>query len=98
MGDLVDPKPPQWQRKTTEDDVREDSTIDLAQRLMELICGNMEPTVVQLAALRLVQKAVIGNYQLCQGRDATLILLGQAKELAEAYVIRGSDGTTEHQF
>jgi hypothetical protein len=96
MGDLVDPKPAQWERKSAADDVREDGTLDLSQRIMELLCSNLEPSVVQLAAIRLVQKAVIVNYQLCMGREATLTLLSQAKELADAYVIRGSDGETEY--
>jgi hypothetical protein len=96
MGELVDPKPPQWERKAAADDVRNDGTIDLAQRIMELLSANMEPMVVQLAALRLVQKAVIGDYHFSMGKEATTTLLQQAKELAEAYVIRGPDGTTEY--
>lgn len=102
MGDIVDPRPPQWARAPVLEDVREDGVLDLAQRVMQLIqqdlCPTVEPTVLQLAALRLVQKAVVGNYQIQMGEDATKVLLQQARELAAAYVVRGTDGTSEYQF
>lgn len=98
MGDLVDPKPPQWEHKKPSEDACEDSVTDLAQRLMDTLFAGMEPTVTHLAALRLVQKAVIGNYHMCMGADATRTALAQAKAAADAYRIRGSDGTTEYEF
>jgi len=102
MGDIIDPKPPQWERTPVMEDVREDGVIDLARRIMELIqqdlASTVEPTVLQLAALRLAQKAVIGNYQIQMGEEATALLLKQARELAGVYVVRGTDGTNEYQF
>lgn len=95
MDKVIRPNVPQWERKQALENVAEDSTLYLAQRLMEVLTGELYPTVVQLAALRLVQKAVIGNYAEAMGAVDTQELLAQATVLASQYSVRGSDGTTE---
>ncbi len=95
MGKLVDPKFPQWQRKNpdTSEGEAQDDVLGLLQKFMSILESEVVTTVVQLAALRLIQKAVIGNYQLAMGSEDTKELLRQAQELASEYMIRGHDGT-----
>lgn len=95
MGDVLDPKPPQWERRHALENVAEDLTLQLAARFMQMLTEELDSTVVQLAALRLVQKAIIGNYQLCMGETDTKEVLAQATALAAQYIVRGSDGVTE---
>ena len=99
MGNLLDPKPPQWQRKETLDDVSEDRVVLLASKLkselIQIIDGEVDSTLVQLAALRLVLKAVVGNYRSVMGHDAAKELMRQASEMAEQYQVNGIDEPTE---
>jgi hypothetical protein len=97
MGKIIDPRPPQWERKQPVDDVKEDRVLRTADALLQVLTGETDPTVVQLAALRLVQKAVIGTYQSAMGLDNTKEVLKQATEMASCYVITGVvDGDNDH--
>lgn len=95
MGDVLNPNPPQWKHKQQLEEVSEDHVVQLTNSLMLVLCDGVETTTVQLAALRLVQKAVISNYQLCMGEAATKELLRQAAELAQHYTRMRPDGTEE---
>jgi hypothetical protein len=99
MGDVLDPKPPQWQRKQALEDVPEDRVLILASKLKseltEIIAGEVDSTLVQLAALRLVLKAVVGNYRIIMGHAAAKELMRQASEMAEQYQVNGIDEPTE---
>jgi len=95
MDKVIRPIVPQWERKQALENVSEDSTLHLSQQLMDVLTSELYPTVVQLAALRLVLKAVIGNYQACMGATDTRELLSQATALAAQYNIRGSDEDQE---
>ncbi len=96
MGNVLDPKPPQWQRKETLEDVREDRVLMLADKLKAQIDADVDSTLVLLAALRLVTKAVVGNYRNIVGLEATRELLRQASELCSMYEIKGIDDNPEH--
>lgn len=88
MGKLIDPKPVQWKR-LEQHDVKNDAVLALTTRIMECVHQGVEPQVVVMAALRMVQKAVILNYQRCVGPEATKEALRQATELAAQYLIDG---------
>lgn len=88
-GKLIDPRPPQWERRHPVDDVREDRVLYIADALLQVLIAETDPTVVQLAAMRLVQKAVIGSYQGAMGISNTKEVLKQATEMAGGYLIRG---------
>lgn len=89
MGDLINPKPPQWERIAGQQEVKDDAVIALAARLMECVNQGVEPQIAVMAALRMVQKAVILNYQRCVGPEATREALRQATLLAAQYHIDG---------
>lgn len=92
MGEVLDPKPPQWQRKQPVEDVPEDLVLLLASKLKAVIDGGSEDsTLVQLAALRLVLKAVIGNYRAIMGHTTAKEMMRQAAEIADQYQINGID-------
>lgn len=91
MGDVVRPKPPQWERRSREHQVVDDLVINLVVRLNSCITAGIEPTVVQLAALRMLQKAILGNYANCLGRESMLEIARQASDLASMYQIEGVD-------
>lgn len=93
MGDVLNPKFPQWERKQALENVQEDRTLRLVHCLMEALTGELDSTVVRLAAIRLVQKAIIGEYQRQMGDIDAKELLSQATALAAQYAVRGSDGT-----
>lgn len=97
MGDVLDPKPPQWQPKPHLEQVPDDHVLFLVSQLMKLINEGqtVSTTVVQLAALRLVQKGIILNYKACMGTAAAEEALRQASELARQYIIKGPDGHEE---
>lgn len=95
MGDVVDPKPPQWNRKEPLEDVPEDRTLLLVMKLMAALTEELDTPVVRLAALRLVQKGVIVEYRQRAGTPAAEETLRQARDLAGLYVIQGPDGTEE---
>jgi hypothetical protein len=95
MDKVIRPNVPQWERKPALENVQEDRTLYLAERLMNTLLEEVDPTVVQLAALRLVQKAIIGNYQSCMGAPDTKEVLSQAAALAAQYAVRGIDETTK---
>lgn len=91
MGDVLDPRPPQWARRNKPEESENDAVLELMALLMADLTTGVAPTVVQLAALRLVQKAVISNYQLCVGKEYTKETLRQATALAAEYIINGID-------
>lgn len=95
MGDLLDPKPPQWQRKEPLEDIPEDLVLTLAGKLKEQIDADVCSTLVQLAALRLVTKAVLGNYRNIVGTDAAREVMRQASEMCEQYEVKGVDDHPE---
>lgn len=94
MGEVLDPKPPQWERKQPlGEDVSEDRVTLLAGRLLSALSEEIDATVVQIAALRLLQKTVVGIYIEAMGIDAARELMKQAVELASHYTIRGVSET-----
>ncbi len=95
MGDVLDPKPPQWQRKEQLEDIPEDRVLLLATKLKAQIDAEVDSTLVQLAALRLVTKAVVGNYRNIVGTEAARELMRQASEMCEQYAVRGIDDNPE---
>lgn len=96
MGDVLDPKPPQWERKTPLEDVPEDRVLMLTNAFMDVLNnGEIDSTLVQLVAIRLVLKGVVGNYRAIVGHDAARELMRQAAEMAEQYTIKGIDNELE---
>lgn len=95
MGDVLDPKPPQWQHRNPPEDVPEDRVLMLTAALMEVLQRDIDSTLVQMAALRLVSKGVLGNYRAIVGHEAAKELMRQASEMSEQYVIKGIDDNTE---
>jgi hypothetical protein len=92
MGDVLDPKPPQWQRKVALEDVPEDRVLMLTNALMAVVNSDeIDSTLVQLVAIRLILKGVVGNYRAIVGHDAARELMRQAAEMAEQYTIKGVD-------
>jgi hypothetical protein len=97
MGDLLDPKPAQWQRKVPLEDIPEDRVLLLANRLKAVIDSEVEPTIVQLAGLRLVLKAIIGNYRAIVGHETAKEMMRQASQLTEQYEVKGIDDRPEDE-
>ena len=91
MGDLLEPKPPQWQRKEELDDISEDRVLLLANNLKAVIDSEVDSTLVQLAAMRLVLKAIVGNYRSIVGHEAAQELMRQASVMCEQYEVKGID-------
>lgn len=91
MGDLLKPNPPQWQRKEPLEDIQEDRVLRLAGELKAQIDKEVDSTLVQLAALRLVLKAVVGNYRKHVGHEAAKVLMQQATEMCAQYEVQGID-------
>ncbi len=91
MGDLLEPKPPQWQRREHVEDVPEDRVLLLTEVLWQTLHREVDPTVVTLAAIRLVMKGIVGHYQKVIGRDAAKELMKQAAEMADKYEVMGVD-------
>lgn len=96
MGDLLEPKPPQWVRRTPDEDVREDRVIMLVERLMKAITEEMrdeiDSMVVHMAALRLLQKTLIKGYAAAMGAESAKALLAMSAEMADSYVMLDADG------
>ncbi len=90
MGDVLKPNLPQWQRKE-EPQVENDRVLYLAAELMHLFKENVDPTVTQLAAMRLVQKALTLMVAQAYGVETARRALNQASELAAQYSINGVD-------
>lgn len=88
MGDLLDPRPSQWQRRGQPDDAQgEDLTLRVVTELMSVLTREVVPSVVLLAALRMAQKSVITTYQLAYGVEQAKDLLEHATTLAAQYTI-----------
>lgn len=88
MGNLIDPRPAQWQRREKPDDNKtEDLTLRVVTDLMAVLTRSVIPSAVLLAALRMVQKTVISTYQIRYGEAQTKALLEQATTLAAQYTI-----------
>lgn len=88
MGDLLDPRPSQWQRRDQPDDAQgEDLTLRIVTELMAVLTQEVVPTVALLAALRMAQKSVISTYQMAYGAAQAKALLEQATVLAAQYTI-----------
>lgn len=91
MGDVLDPRPPQWRHKEQEDAAQDDRVIALASHIQQFFNENIDNPVVQLASLRLVQKALTRIIAEANGLDAAKEALKQASELAAQYIIEGVD-------
>jgi len=89
MDNVIRPNPPQWERHKESHDTRDDAVLSLVTRLLECVHSGIEPDVVVMAALRMVQKAVILNHQRNAGKEATAEALRQASALASQYIIAG---------
>lgn len=95
MGNVLDPKPPQWERKQKSDgseEESEDRVVLLATQLLNTLTSDTDPVVVQLAALRLLQKGVILRYRQLIGVADTQEALRQATEMAQNYIVKSPDG------
>jgi hypothetical protein len=96
MGDLLDPQPPQWKRRDqSEGEQGDDLTLRVVTELLEVLTREVVPTVVLLAALRMVQKSVISTYQMAYGRKQAKAMLAQATIMAAQYTIGVSHGPTD---
>ena len=99
MGDVLDPKPPQWQRKVALEDVPEDRVLLLAGKLKAqvdaYVAADVDSMLVQLVAIRLVLKAIVGNYRNIVGHEAARELMRQASEMCEQYQVNGIDDHPE---
>lgn len=94
MGDLLEPKPPQWQRKNEE--VPGDRVLLLTEQLWQTLHKEVDPVVVTLAAIRLAMKGIVGHYQKQAGPEAAKELMKQATELAAKYKVDGIDDDDTH--
>lgn len=96
MGDVIEPKVTSWEHKNKPDDVVEDRVIVLATRLREALCQEIDPIVVRLAALGLLEAAVLEEYRI--GLDPATApetlnrALQQAKDLMQRYEITLPNG------
>jgi hypothetical protein len=90
-GKLIDPRPPQWERKQPVDDVKEDRVAVLAKALIVCLTEEMDPIPVQLAALTLAKRATIGIYQIAMGSADAKVAVLQAEAMAAAFIINGVD-------
>jgi hypothetical protein len=88
-SNVIHPKPPQWERRPENPEVLNDEVLSLVNRLMECIHAGRELDLVVLASIRMVQKAIIMNYQRNAGKEATMEALRQATTLAAQYTIGG---------
>lgn len=91
MGKVLDPKPPQWRLKKPSEDVPEDRVLLLVNKIMEALNLEVDSTLVQLVAIRLVLKGVVGNYRNVMGHTNAEELMRQAAEMSEQYEIKGID-------
>jgi hypothetical protein len=82
-------------RKQQLDDIREDRILGLATQLKAVLDSEVDPTAVQLAALRLLTKGVTTNYLACVGPEHLQELLRQVNELTQQYAVLGPDGNEE---
>lgn len=92
MGDVLNPQPPQWRNRVEE--VPGDLVTDTARRLTGVLTDEAIPVVVQLAALRMVQKAVGYAVQRQHGAATMRQAFEQATAIAEQYTC-GEDDTAE---
>lgn len=96
MGDLLDPRPVQWNRRDqSEGDQGDDLTLRVVTELMEVLTREVVPPAVLLAALRMVQKSVISTYQMSYGIEQARAMLEQASTIAAQYTIGINHGPTE---
>lgn len=96
MGDVIDPRPPQWQHKAPPEDVPEDRVLMLTSALMAVLyTSDIDSMLVQLAAIRLLMKGHVGNYRKHMGHEAAKELMRQASEMSEQYEIKGIDEPPE---
>ncbi len=96
MGEILDPKPPQWQREQPLEDVAEDRVLLLADRLMRTLTdGELDSTLVQVTSLMLLLKATVGNYRSIVGKEAANELSRQASEMLAYYRINGVDDSSD---
>jgi len=91
MGKVLDPKPLQWQLKKPSEDVPEDRILLLVNKIMEVLNLEVDSTIVQLTAIRLVLKGVVGNYRNVMGHKNAEELMRQAAEMSEQYEVKGID-------
>ena len=96
MGDLLEPKPPQWVRRTPDEDVEEDRVLRLVDRLMSAITEEMrdeiDSMVVHMAALRLLQKTLVKSYAAAMGAESARALLTMSAEMADSYIMLDAEG------
>lgn len=93
MGDVIDRKPPQWQKKD-QVEVGEDAMIlRLAGAVLHTLNDQEAvPTVAQLAVLKLVTRAVLGNYVAVTPSTTAREVMEQAADMASRYAVTGADG------
>lgn len=92
MGDVIDRKPPQWQKKAPVE-VDEDAMIlRLASAVLRTLTDEVVPTQAQIAVLQLVKRAVLGNYLAATPSASAREVLSQANALARNYSVMGADG------
>jgi hypothetical protein len=96
VGDLLEPKSPQWVRRTPDEDVNEDRVLMLVDRLMSAFTEEMrdevDSMVVHMAALRLLQKTLVKSYAAAMGAESAKALLAMSAEMADSYIMLDSEG------
>ena len=87
MGEVLDPKPPQWRRKESEPEQKEDRVIALSVGISRLFGSEADNPVTQLSSLKLVQKTIIAFIVKAYGSETAKEALRQADELVNQYDI-----------
>jgi hypothetical protein len=87
MADILRPRPKAWKNKQEEVDASDDRVLFYCQELSKLFMENYDPPVVQLAALRLMQKTLTMFLAEAVGPEGAKEALKQAAELADSYTI-----------
>ena len=92
MGDVIDRKPPQWQKREQVEKGEDAMVLRLASAVLQVLTDEVVPTQAQIAVLQLVQRAVLGNYLAATPSTTAREVLSQAADLARQYDVRGADG------
>lgn len=87
MGDVLKPNLKAWKNKQEEVDAASDRVLFYCQELTKLFTQNIDPVVVQLASLRLLQKHMTQFLAESIGPEGAKQALAMAAELAAQYEV-----------
>jgi hypothetical protein len=85
MGNLIDPKPPQWKR--VQPDEGTDRVIELTSRVAQVFADEIDNPVTQLTALKLMQKTLLEFIVTAYDASTAKEALRQADEMLTQYII-----------